>query len=97
MPLAVNADTPDNKSDAADQRGRVSKPQSHLGLLDTGVSLGQADDEPVAETARAEDLRDEGADDETEEEKTLALGRIGFVGNGDEGDDAENPPIPGWC
>lgn len=55
------------------------------------------DDELVVEIVRVEDFRDEGVDDEIEEEKILVLGWIGFVGNGDEGDDVENLLIFGWC
>ena len=94
MPRAIDADAPDNQPNGTEDGGRVGEPQAHLRLLDTGIALCQANDEPVAEAARAKDLGDEGADDEAEEQQTLALGRIGGVGDGDERDDAENPPVP---
>lgn len=94
VPFTINADAPDDKSDAADECGRVCKPQTHLRLFDAGVALGQADDEPITQCTGAEDLRDECANDEAEEEKALALRGVGLVCDGDEGNDAQNPPVP---
>lgn len=69
----VDADTPDDEADGGEESGGVGEPEAHLGGLYTAVTLGESDDEPVAEPAGEEDLGDQGAGDETDEEEAANI------------------------
>ena len=67
----VQTDAPDNQTNGSQHSSGIDEPQAHLWRLLVVVGLGELDDEPVAQAARAENFRNEGTDDQANAEKPV--------------------------
>jgi hypothetical protein len=76
MPITVNAQSPKQQPQAREYRSRIPKPQPHLRFPNAIVLFRKTDHQPIAQTAGAKDLGEDGAEDEAEEEEALDLNTV---------------------